>query len=63
MRINISMDDESIELIRQMAKKNHKTVSTFIRDMAWAEKRRDDRRERADAKAAAGNIPNIEAEA
>ena len=35
LRVNISIDEDTIERLKQYAYENHSTVSQVITDMAW----------------------------
>ena len=38
-RVNISLDAETVEKLKELAKSSHKTVSQWITDKIWEESR------------------------
>lgn len=36
-RVNISLDDETLEALRNLANNKHTTVSQYITDIVWKE--------------------------
>lgn len=48
-RVNISLDEETAERIKELAKESHRNVSQWITDAVWNEKKQEKTTEKGEA--------------